>query len=381
MMIPKFQSLFPILKDRIENDLVRENIEETDELIGLPCSYVTPGADSQDALFYWDAYFLNLGLIRLKLIDLARHHVENLTFLLRRNGYVPHSSLKSMAHVAELPLLPWMVRDVYRATGDKAWLGRMLPDVLTEFQFWTNESHTTPTGLYRFADRPVQQPGAAVPEQTCLPRCLHPWSPAAVAPVDLNALLYRNAKMIYDLQFEVDGQGDPQLLQKSDSIKNHFNLLWQPQQQFYFDHDFIENRSSEIKSLTGYMPLFVKVADSTHAADLQQQLAAFAAPGGLTLTDKDYAELADNISRPMLCAPYLYFVVKGLIDYEFMEDAADIGANWLTMVYNVYKRTGEMWQHYNVMEKNTSLPERHNFAILGWTAGAYITLVEALGLE
>lgn len=381
-MVPKFQSLLPILKDRIENDLIREVVDETDELIGLPYSYVTPGTDKKDALYYWDTYFLNLGLIRLKLTDLARHHVENLIFLSQRHGFIPPSSLKSMAHVAELPLLPWMVRDIYRATGDKEWLSRVLPDVLAEFTFWTNDAHTAPVGLYRFADQQKQKTGEATPEQCCLPRRLHAASPAHYAPVDLNALLYRNAKMIYDLQVEVDGHGDPLLLQKSESIKTLFDLLWDAQRQFYFDHHIAENRPSGIKSLAGFMPLFVEIADSAHAAQLQQQLASFAGPGGLTITDQDYAELAGFLSKPLLCAPYLYFVLKGLIDYEFMEDAADIGANWLTMVYNVYKRTGEMWQWYNVLEKNTSSPDgSRNHAILGWTAGAYITLVETLGLE
>jgi alpha,alpha-trehalase len=381
-MVPKFQSLLPILKDRIENDLIREVVDETDELIGLPYSYVTPGMDKKDAQYYWDTYFLNLGLIRIRHVDLARHHVENLTFLLRRHGYVPPSSLKSMEHIAELPLLPWMVRDIYRATGDKEWLSRVLPDALTEFRYWTNESHTTPAELYRFTNQQNRQTDSANREQTCLPRCLHPNSPAHHAPVDLNALLYRNAKMIYDLQVEVEGHGDPQLLQKSESIKSRFDLLWDARQQFYFDHHFADNRPSGIKSLAGFLPMFVEIADSERAAQLQQQLASFVAPGGLTLIDQDYVELAGIISRPLLCAPFLYFVVKGLIDYEFMEDAADIGANWLTMVYNVYKRTGEMWQWYNVLEKNTSSPDgSRNHAILGWTAGAYITLVEALGLE
>ena len=377
-MVPKFQSLFPIIKERLEGELVREVSDETDELVGVPYPYVTPAATAKNALYYWDSYFLNLGLIRLKLVDLARHHVENLTFLSRRRGYVPVSNLRAAVQTAELPLLPWMVRDVYRATGDKDWLSRMLPDVLAEFRFWTNETHTAPIGLYRFGD---QQAQVSYEAATCLPSRLYTSSLSQYAPVDLNALLCRNAKMIYDLQVEADGQGDPQLLQLSQEIKNAYELLWDEKRQFYFDRHLVDNRFVDFQTLAGFIPLFVEMADAGRAELLQRKLEQFVAPGGVNLLDRDYGTPAGVVSRSLLCAPYLYFLVKGLIDYEFMEDAADIGVNWLTMVHNVYKRTGEMWQWYNVAAKNALSPERLNTPNMGATAGAFITLVDELGLD
>ena len=65
-----------------------------------------------------------------------------------------------------------------------------------------------------------------------------------------------------------------------------------------------------------------------------------------------------------------------------MEDAADIGTNWLTMVHDIYEQTGELWEWYNVKDKNTiSQQGLPNSPILGWTAGTYIALLDTLGLE
>ncbi|MBN1464658.1 hypothetical protein JXA02_02775 [candidate division KSB1 bacterium] len=378
----KFHSLLPVLKERFEKELVREMPNDTDQLIGLPNAYVTPGKEKRDALYYWDTYFINLGLIRLKLIDLARYNAENLIFLQRKFGFVPASNSKSSGSQPTLPLLPWIIRDVYRATGDKDWLSRMLPDVINEFHYWTMKPHTTPVGLYRFTSE--QNNGSITSEssaESCWLRSIRFAKYENYNPVDLNALLYRDAILIHDLQIEADGKGDSSLLQKSEHIKKMFPIFWNEEKRFYFDNNFAEKRLSDIKTVAGYMPLFVELIDQKQADTLQKHLTDFVAPGGITTTDMDY-ENNSGRSYPLLCAPSLYFVIKGLSDYEFMEDAADIGANWLTMVHDLYEETGEMWEWYNVQDRSIASPKGvRNTPILGWTAGTYVALLDTLGLE
>ncbi len=375
-MPERFQSLLPALKERFEKEFVREISADTEHLVGVPDPYITPGKEKNDALYYWDTYFINLGLIRLKLVDLARHNAENLIFLQRQLGYVPSSNLKNSSS-STLPLLPWIVRDIYRATGDKDWLSRMLPAVVDEFHFWTTKPHTTPVGMYRFKNSDTQ---TADTNDPCWLRSTRLAHSSNFNPVDLNALLYRNAILIHDLQIEADGKGDKALLQKSEHIKKMFSIFWDETNEFYFDNNFVDKKLHDIKSLAGYMPLFVELVDDDRAAMLQSKLKDFTASGGLTITDKEY-ETGVGWSYPLLCAPFLYFVIKGLSDYEYMEDAADIGTNWLMMVYDIYEKTGEMWEWYNVLDKNIKSPHGlENTPILGWTAGTYIALLDTLGL-
>lgn len=381
-MADKFQSLLPTIKERTEKELVREIIQDTDELIGLPYPYVTPGQHKNDALYYWDSYFINLGLIRLKLTDLARHNAENLIFLQRKFGYIPASNKKASSAYSSLPVLPWIIRDVYRATGDKEWLGRMLPEVVLEFNYWTTKPHTTPVGLYRFAQANNNDSDQNAPTESCWIRSIRFDNTDHFNPVDLNALLYRNAILIHDLQVEAEGKGDKALLQKSEHIKKMFSIFWDAGRGFFFDNDFNHKQLSDKKTLAGYMPLFVEMLDADEAGLMQKHLSSFAAPGGITITDKEYGNGQGSWSYPLLCAPYLYFVIKGLSDYEYMEDAADIGSNWLQMVLDIYEKTGEMWEWYNVKEKSTKSPhDVPNMPILGWTAGTYIALIDTLGLE
>lgn len=383
-MSHNYHSLIPELKARIKEECMRETPSDTENLLGVPYPYVIPGKGKVEALHYWDTYFINMGLLRMRMIDHARHNVENLIYLVRKLGYVPASNARAMIAHSQPPFLPWMVRDIYRATGDKEWLRRMLPDVVHEFKFWTSKPHTTPTGLYRY--NPVKS-GDADPEKLAMAESGWIDSPRFEDPrqynaIDLNALLCRNAKMIYDLQAEAEGHGDDTLLQKSRAMIKMMEFCWDEAAGFYFDNNFEEKRLSAARSLAGFMPLFVEIVDEERARRMQNNLAAFVAPGGFVLTDQPYGKTRSLWAAPLIQAPLVYTTLKGLCDYDFMEDAADIGVNWLSMVQETYAATGELWTWYNAAERSHTHPEGvENLPLLSLTAGVYTAVVDCLGLD
>ncbi len=384
-MSQNFHSLIPELKSRIKEECVRETPQDTESLLGLPYPYVISGKGKAEALYYWDTYFINMGLLRMRMIDYARHNVENLIYLLRKLGHVPASNSRDMLSHSQPPFLPWMVRDIYRATGDKEWLRRVLPDVVHEFKFWTSKPHTTPTGLYRYY--PAKESGAWPPEKMAMAESGWIDSPRFDDPrsfnaIDLNALLCRNAKMIYDLQVEAEGHGDDLLMQKSASLKKMMDFCWNEAEGFYFDNNFEEKQQSNVKSLAGFMPLFVEIVDDIRAKQMASHLQAFTAPGGFTLTDHENSKTHSLWSAPLIQAPCVYTTLKGLCDYDFMEDAADIGTNWLSMVQEIYAQTGELWAWYNAADRSTKHPDGvENTPMLSLTAGVYAEVVDCLGLD
>ncbi len=365
-MSPNLHSLFPVFQQQLEAR-VKETGEIDEHLIALPYPYLS--ADEKGALYYWDAYFVNLGLLRLKQVEQARRHVENLAYLSRRRGFVPPNNLKAQAQIPELPLLPWMVRDLYRATGDKDWLRRLLPEVTAEFNYWSSDHFRTSDGLYHLPE--VQLPPDL--EAAAFSRRLYADAAPRYAAVDLNALLCRSGRIIYDLQSEADTVGDAGLLQKSEAIKDALQKLWDEKQQFFIDRPLDEKTAPAARSLSAFLTLFTEIASEEQAAAMQKQLSLFAAPGGLLFVEPEACR-----DCPSSAAPEIFFVIKGLIDYDFMEDAADIGLNWLKTVHDAFQQSGTLARRYNVLSRSadTAAP-----ADKGWTAGAYIALVEELGLD
>ncbi len=384
-MSENYQSLIPEIEKRFKQDFWQENNADTNELLGLPYPYTVSGKDSRQALFYWDTFFINQALLHFKMIDEARHNVENLIFLFRKLNFIPTSNHKTLPNYVQPPLLPWMIRDIYRATGDKEWLRRVLPEAIKEFNIWTTKPHTSPTGLYRYSKKYIPADTEQEPETAkqynliCSQRFKNVDS---INPVDLNAILYRNAKLLYDLQIEINGHGDDILLQKSDHIKNIMDMFWDEKESFYFDNDLENKQLIKVKTLSGFMPLFVEMIDKSRAKALTAQIKHFVGPGGLSFTDKDYSSNIPALKYPLITAPCIYFIIKGLCDYEFMEDAADIGTSWLDMVFEIYQSTGEMWEWYNIQDKSVKTSNGiPNTPVWGWTAGTFIALIDALGLR
>jgi len=384
-MSENYQSLLPEIEKRFKQDYWQENNSDTNELLGLPYPYIVSGKSYRHALFYWDTFFINQALLHFKMIDEARHNVENLIYLFRKFNFIPTSNHKNILNYIHPPLLPWMTRDIYRATGDKEWLRRVLPDAIKEFNIWTTKPYTSPTGLYRYSTKNIpinnEKNSEHIQQQNFI--CSQRFTNIdGVNPVDLNAILYRNAKLLFDLQIEINGYGDDILIQKSNHIKKIMDLCWDDKEKLYFDNDFENKKLIKIKTLSGFMPLFVEMIEKSRAKILLEQLKKFAGPGGLSFTDKDYSSKLPVLKYPLITAPCIYFIIKGMCDYEFMEDAADIGTNWLDMVFQIYQETGEMWEWYNIIEKSVKSQNGiPNTPVWGWTAGTYIALIDALGLK
>lgn len=384
-MSDNYQALIPEIRKRIKEEFQLENTSDTRDLLGLPYPYIASGKNYRQALFYWDTFFVNMALLKFKMVEEARHNVENLVYLYRKLNFIPTSNHLNLIEHFHPPLLPWMIRDIYRATGDKEWLRRVLPDAIKEFNFWVTKPHSSPTGLYRYSMQDLHNFTPETEANTIhqnLICSLRFNNIEGVNPVDLNAILYRNAKLLYDLQIEDSGQGDEMLLQKSAHIKKLLELCWDEEDQFYYDNDFDNKKLVKIKSLSGFFPLFVEMVDKSRAEVMIQQLSNFTNPGGLSYTDKDYSKSIPGLKYPLITAPCMYFIIKGMCDYDYMEDAADIGGRWLKMVQDTYQSTGQLWEWYN--SENKSVKNENdipNTPVLGWTAGTYVALIDTLGLS
>ncbi len=60
-------------------------------LINLPYSYVVPGGRFRE-VFYWDSYFIMLGLQQSGRYELVKNMVDNFSFLIHTFGYVPNGN-------------------------------------------------------------------------------------------------------------------------------------------------------------------------------------------------------------------------------------------------------------------------------------------------
>jgi len=126
-------------------------------LLFLPNSYVVPGGRFNE-MYGWDSYFVILGLVRDRRIDLARDMVENLFFEIEHYGTVLNANRTYYLTRSQPPFLTSMIMEVYhaeKAAGheDKSWLARAYRFAARDYEMWMREPHLAgSTGLSRYYD-------------------------------------------------------------------------------------------------------------------------------------------------------------------------------------------------------------------------------------
>src|ERR1700678_16437 len=134
-------------------------------LLFLPNSYVVPGGRFNE-MYGWDSYFIILGLLHDRRIDLARGMVENFFFEIEHYGTVLNANRTYYLTRSQPPFLTSMIMEVYNAEKtagheDNKWLARAYEFAVRDYEMWTREPHlegsTRLSRYYDFGDGPAAE--------------------------------------------------------------------------------------------------------------------------------------------------------------------------------------------------------------------------------
>lgn len=133
------------------------------ELIGL--QFVVPGGRFNE-LFYWDTYFISIGLLSSGYISLVKDIVQNFVFEIQHYGLIPNASRSYLLLRSQPPFLTSLARQTYQVIRDdpeaKEFLKRAVLAAIKEYsQVWVAEPrYDATTGLSRYRPR-----GFGVPKE------------------------------------------------------------------------------------------------------------------------------------------------------------------------------------------------------------------------
>ena len=359
----------------------------TPYILYLPEDFITPGGRFM-VQFYWDSYFINLGLLRSGHTDLAKGMVENCLYLIENHGMVI-ANRKRWSAGSQLPFLSSMVQEVHAITGQDAWLEAALPAIEAEYSgYWLNSDHATYDGLSRFC-APACYPYEDLPAITMDHEATWDLSPRFeltdvlnLLPVDLNCNLY---------QYEVDMAAFSRRLGRLAAAdqweeaaqvrsKRILDLFWSEQDGLFYDFDFVRQEHKRVKSLVTFFPLFVGVASHDQAARIVDQLGLFERDFGLSTCDQDYDFVDRQWNAPIGWAPLHWIVFVALRRYGFDQEARRIALKWLRLIKQDWLSTGALFEKYDVIAGSSQvLTDRYkNQQGFGWTNGVCVALVDAL---
>ncbi len=355
---------------------------------GLPKRYVSPNRYIfLNDQFYWDSYFIILGLVVSKRITLARGMVENFVYLFNRFGIVPMRNRYYNLGTSQVPFLTSMALEIYKADGDLVWLKKVLKVAEKELcNYWMGkkrtEKHIVYRGLSRYCDHYITHLGAEHESGWDMTsrfndHCLN------YLPVDLNTCLYKYEVDLSEVYRMKKNYRKAKLYkERSERRKREITkLMWNETSGFFFDYDYVAKHQSKFFSVAGFYPLWAGLATAEQAQLVRDKaLPLFENEGGIANTQPN--NLSQEVKQhdyPNGWPPQQFIVIKGLINYGFRQDAERIARKWLDMNVKLLNETGKFWEKHNVVNcqigayPSERYPTQSGFA---WTNAVFLRLIK-----
>lgn len=355
---------------------------------GLPHRYVVPNEKTifHNDQFYWDSYFIILGLVVSNKTTLARGMIDNFTYLFKKFGIIPMRNRYYNLGTSQIPFLTSMILEVYSKDKNISWLRKTAKIAELELEkYWMNstmtEKHLVHRGLSRYCDHYITHLGAEHESGWDMTsrfhnRCLD------YLPVDLNTCLYKyetDLAVIYGILKNPVKQKLFQLQAKKRK-KVIQSLMWNRKRSFYFDYNYRTKKQNNFFSVAGFYPLWAQLASPEQAAKMVEKiLPKFENDGGIVNTLDKF--LSDDIKQhdyPNGWPGQQWIVIKGLLNYGFKREAERIAKKWLDMNENIFAKTGELWEKYDVVNCKIGVFNPHRYKTqsgFAWTNAVFVRLV------
>lgn len=352
--------------------------------IGLPKSYVAPNNDIfKYDQFYWDSYFIILGLVKSRKISLAQGMVDNLLYLYKRFGIIPNRNRLYNLAISQIPFLTSMIEEVFGVNKNKTWLANAIKIAEKELNnYWMGKEHLIFYDLSRYCDHFMIHNLAEHESGWDMTSRFNERS-LNFLPVDLNSCLYK---------YEIDLAKFYQILKQKNKAKYYLKrsekrrktmikLMWNKKKRFFFDYNFRLKRQSSFWSLVGFYPLWAKLVTKAEAEEIKKNLNLFEYKGGLSNTRK--IGLFNEFKQwdyPNGWPNQQWIVIRGLLNYDFKEEAKRIAKKWLDLNKKIFLKTGKFWEKYDVVKCDIGKSDEryHVQSGFGWTNAVFIRLIKEL---
>jgi alpha,alpha-trehalase len=367
-------------------------------LIALPHDYIVPGGRFSEQ-FYWDSYFIMLGLAADEEWELILGMVRNYAYMLRKFGMIPTANRTYFLSRSQPPFFVDMVRLLATHRGRTRTYAEFLPAMLAEYRFWMKGKKRVgadinsaayarivqmPNGVYlnRYYDnKTTPRPESRREDIETADVASHAhkdkiyldlragaesgWDFSSrwfrgsgdiqaihtsdIIPVDLNCLLYQLESTLAETYTLIK---QPILAKRfreaaehrAETIRRH---CWSHTHHFFMDYDFRAGRTTGKLTLAGVFPLYARVATTEQAAAVAQQLEdKFLCHGGLVTTLVSNGQQWDS---PNGWAPLQWIAIQGLREYGYHDLARRIRDQWLATNEEVYTTERKMVEKYDVV--------------------------------
>lgn len=405
--------------EKLWDELTRTAYEEKGTLLKLPKPYIVPGGRFNE-FFYWDSYFIMLGLQVSGRVEMMENIVENCSYLIQNVGFVPNASRTHFLSRSQPPYFSLMLDLLADTKNDETVYTQYHDTLEKEYEFWMNGKEDAEVGsgvkrvvktidgdiLNRYYDAENEpraesylidiedHKNASGDEfyRNIRSACESGWDFSSrwfadgqhiqtietlnLAEVDLNCLLWHlETTLAKSSALQGLGEKESFFTERAASRRQMINkYFWDEKTKMYKDYHIKKNTNTPSEHIAALYPLFLGIADVEQADAAAKAISdKFLYQGGLVTTTKNSGQQWD---LPNAWAPYQWLGFKAMKNYGYHDLAEKIKNNWCSNVERVYKNTGKLMEKYNALDTETiagggEYPNQDGF---GWTNGVYLKL-------
>ena len=295
--------------------LERRNRINRGSLLALPHPYIVPGGRFSEQ-FYWDSYFIMLGLAVDSRWSMIEGMMKNYTFMIRKFGFIPTANRTYFLSRSQPPFFSHMVRLLAGHKGKTRTYAEYLPYLLMEYRFWMKGHNKLSKREHKAFARLVEMPDGSLLnryyDNKTTPRPeshredtmtasasedresdrlylhlraaaesgwdfssrwfmdndnIHTIHTADIVPVDLNCLLYDLEMLIAETYRLLK---NPLLAKKFQRLADKraaaiMKYCWDEKLQTFTDYNFHHKRSTAQPTLAMLFPLYAGIASKSQA--------------------------------------------------------------------------------------------------------------------
>ena len=393
---------------------IKENWEKTfhpaTELIGdvnIKHAYVSPCvANVYTEMYYWDTYFINLGLMLDGYTDQARNNIDNISQFINALGFMPNAN--TITDRSQPPFFTRMVYDYYKTTGDKSIIDDYIETILKEYKFregkrknaiglnsyGTHGSKKEILNNYIWHHSRVCEAGDSEEEQLQIGKDI---MAIAESGLDFN-MRFRTKEckiaahkfshldldcLLYDMEIKTAGflkilnrENEAETFEKNAAKrKDLMNKYYLTEDGIYFDYNIETGEHSKILSAASFYPYtFGLSKDRTGALKVLKRLEL---KYGLSVCEKRDDDLFYQWDYPCMWPAATCLVYMGLKNVGLDDDAKRIASKYVSVVKKIFDETGRLWEKYDALTGKIAVTSEYaTMPMIGWTAGVYRYFVE-----
>lgn len=387
------------LAKKISND-VAEN-PSRHSLIYVKNGFIIPGGRFKE-FYYWDSYWVIEGLLLSDMHQTAKGMIDNFLYMVEKYGFIPNGGRIYYLMRSQPPLLHLMVSRYLDFTKDYAYLRSIISTLEEEFAFWQNERmvNVNKNGkIYKMAHYMVRSNGPrpeSYKEDYEIAQKLpaesreffynnikagaesgwdfsNRWfngntvggklglaniSTEYIVPVDLNAILQQNARLLGKFHRILGNLRKATSYEKlAVQIQQAIdNVLWNNAAGIWLDYNLKTNQPRNTFYPSNLAPLYTMSYNAAQRAEYALLAVKYLKSQGIDKflggTPSSLNYTGEQWDYPNAWPPLQSFIIMGLYKtgvpaaMSFAELLAD---RWVRSNYIGYAGTGNMFEKYDAI--------------------------------